>query len=150
GKSHPDTQAFGITMARWGFLVLVYDPHGEGERGISMRDHRRTEMLLVGLCQESVPIYESKCAFEYLRTRPDVDPDRIGITGESGGGFNTWLMAGLEPRVAVAVPVVGTSDFQEQVQSCRTNDFYLAREHCHFIPGLFRFANNHEFLALAA
>jgi dienelactone hydrolase len=150
GKSHPDTQAFAITMARWGFLVLVYDPHGEGERGISQRDHRRTELLLAGLSQQAVPTFESRCALEYLLTRPDVDPGRIGITGESGGGYNSWIMAALEPRIAVAVPVVGTSEFLEQVQVVRRSDFYLGREHCHYVAGLFRFANNHEYLAMAA
>jgi cephalosporin-C deacetylase-like acetyl esterase len=150
GKAHPDTQAFAITMARWGFVVLIYDPHGEGERGISMRDHRRTELLLAGLSQQAVPVFESRCALEYLLSRKDVDPQRIGITGESGGGFNSWIMTALEPRIAVSVPVVGTSEFFEQTQICRTTDFYLANEHCHFIAGLFRFANNHEFLALAA
>jgi dienelactone hydrolase len=150
GKSHPDTQAFCITMARWGFVVLVYDPHGEGERGISQRDHRRTELLLAGLSQQAIPVFESRCALEYLLSRKDVDPGRVGITGESGGGYNTWIMTALEPKIAAAVPVVGTSEFFEQVQVCRTTDFYLAREHCHFVAGLFRFANNHEYLAMAA
>jgi dienelactone hydrolase len=150
GKAHPDSQSFAINMARWGFVVLIYDPHGEGERGISMRDHRRTELLLAGLSQQAVPVFESRCAFEYLLSRKDVDPQRIGITGESGGGFNSWIMTALEPRIAVSVPVVGTSEFYEQTQICRTTDFYLANEHCHFIAGLFQFANNHEFLALAA
>lgn len=150
GKSHADTQAFGITMARWGFIVLVYDPHGEGERGISMRDHRRTELLLAGVSQQAIPMFESRCALEYLLSRKDVDAERIGITGESGGGYNSWIMGALEPRIRVAVPVVGTSEFLEQVQVCRGTDFYLAREHCHFIPGLLRFANNHEYVTLAA
>jgi dienelactone hydrolase len=149
GKSHPDTQSFGISMARWGFVVLVYDPHGEGERGISMRDHRRTELLLAGLSQQAIPTFESRCALEYLLSRPDVDPQRVGITGESGGGYNSWIMTALDQRIAAAVPVVGTSEFFEQVQVCRGSDFYLAREHCHFIAGLFRFANNHEYVALA-
>lgn len=150
GKSHPDTQAFAITMARWGFIVLVYDPHGEGERGISQRDHRRTELLLAGLSQQAVPTFESLCALAYLLARPDVDTERVGITGESGGGYNSWIMAALEPRLAVAVPVVGTSEFLEQVQVVRRWDFYMGREHCHFVAGLFRFANNHEYLAMAA
>jgi dienelactone hydrolase len=150
GKSHPDTQAFAITMARWGFLVLVYDPHGEGERGISQRDHRRTELLLAGLSQQAVPTFESRCALEYLLARPDVDAARVGITGESGGGYNSWILTALEPRIAVAVPVVGTSEFLEQVQVVRRSDFYLAREHCHYVAGLWRFANNHEYLAMAA
>jgi cephalosporin-C deacetylase-like acetyl esterase len=149
-KATPDIQAFCITMARWGFIVLVYEPHGQGERGISFREHRRTELLLAGMCQQSIPWFESRCALEYLLSRPDVDPKRIGMTGESGGGYNTWITTALEPRIAVAVPVVGTSEFFEQIQVCRGNDFYLAREHCHFVPGLLRFANNHEYLALAA
>jgi dienelactone hydrolase len=150
GKSHPDTQAFGITMARWGFIVLVYDPHGEGERGVSMRDHRRTELLLAGLSQQAVPTFESKCALEYLLARKDVDPARIGMTGESGGGYNTWVLTSLEPRIAVAVPVVGTAEFLEQVQAVRPTDYYLGREHCHYVAGLLRFANNHEYVAMVA
>src|SRR5207302_1504622 len=114
------------------------------------RDHRRTELLLAGLSQQAIPTFESLCAFEYLLSRPDVDPERIGITGESGGGYNSWIMAALEPRLAVSVPVVGTSEFFEQLQVCRSTDFYLAREHCHFVAGLFRFANNHEYLAMGA
>jgi cephalosporin-C deacetylase-like acetyl esterase len=149
-KATPDIQSFCITMARWGFIVLVYEPHGQGERGISFREHRRTEVLLAGMCQQSVPWFESRCALECLLSRPDVDPQRIGMTGESGGGYNTWITTALEPRIAVAVPVVGTSEFFEQIQVCRSNDFYLAREHCHFVPGLLRFANNHEYVALAA
>jgi cephalosporin-C deacetylase-like acetyl esterase len=149
-KATPDIQSFCITMARWGFVVLVYEPHGQGERGISFREHRRTELLLAGMCQQSIPWFESRCAMEYLLSRPDVDPQRIGMTGESGGGYNTWITTALEPRIAVAVPVVGTSEFFEQIQVCRGNDFYLAREHCHFVPGLLRFANNHEYVALAA
>jgi dipeptidyl aminopeptidase/acylaminoacyl peptidase len=47
-KARPDFQAFSINMARFGFVVLTWDPFGQGERGISSRDHRRTETLLVG------------------------------------------------------------------------------------------------------
>ena len=41
-KACPDFQAFCITMARLGFVVLTFDPFGQGERGVSARDHRRT------------------------------------------------------------------------------------------------------------
>ena len=47
-KARPDFQAFCINMARLGFVVLSFDPFGQGERGVSSRDHRRTEALLVG------------------------------------------------------------------------------------------------------
>ncbi|MGP0070256.1 MAG: alpha/beta hydrolase family protein [Isosphaeraceae bacterium] len=149
-KTRPDFQAFCINMARLGFVVLSFDPFGQGERGVSSRDHRRTEALLVGIAQQGIAEYETRCALEYLLSRKEVDPRRIGITGASGGGYNTWITAALDDRIAAAVPVVGTSDFGEQIHVCRPLDWYQAAEHCHFVPGLIRYANNHELLAMAA
>lgn len=149
-KTRPDFQAFCATMARRGFVVLTYDPFGQGERGISWRDHRRTELLLAGVAQQAIVDFESSCALEILRSRSDVDPDRIGITGASGGGYNSWIMAALDPRIAVSVPVVGTSEFYEQLSVVRERDWYDAKEHCHFVPALLRYANNHEFAAMIA
>jgi dienelactone hydrolase len=137
-------------MARLGFVVLTWDPFGQGERGVSSRDHRRVESLLVGVAQQGIAEYETQCALRYLLSRPDVDPQRIGITGASGGGYNTWITAALDDRIAAAVPVVGTSEFYEQIQVTRALDWYHASEHCHFVPGLIRYANNHELLAMAS
>ena len=137
-------------MARLGFVVLSFDPFGQGERGVSSRDHRRTEALLVGVAQQGIAEYETRCALEYLLSRREVDPRRVGITGASGGGYNTWITAALDDRIAAAVPVVGTSEFAEQIHVCRPLDWYHAAEHCHFVPGLIRYANNHELLAMAA
>ena len=78
------------------------------------------------------------------------DPQRVGITGASGGGYNTWITAAIDDRIAAAVPVVGTSEFGEQIHVCRPRDWYQRAEHCHFVPGLIRYANNHEMLAMAA
>jgi dienelactone hydrolase len=149
-KARPDFQAFCINMARLGFVVLSFDPFGQGERGVSSRDHRRTEALLVGVAQQGFAEYETRCALEYLLARPEVDPKRVGMTGASGGGYNTWITTALDDRIAAAVPVVGTSEFAEQIAVCRPLDWYHAAEHCHFVPGLIRYANNHEFLAMAA
>lgn len=149
-KTRPDFQAFCINAARLGFVVLSFDPFGQGERGVSTRDHRRTELLLVGIAQQGLAEFETQCALDYLLSRPEVDKDRIGMTGASGGGYNTWITAALDDRIRVLVPVVGTSDFYRQLHHTRGNDWYRAQEHCHFIPGLLRFANNHEFVAMAA
>jgi len=149
-KTRPDFQAFCINMARLGFVVLTFDPFGQGERGISTRDHRRVESLLVGVAQQGIAEYESQCALAYLLSRKEVDPQRIGMTGASGGGYNTWITSALDDRIKVAVPVVGTSDFYEQIAVTRPLDWYHAAEHCHFVPGLIRYANNHEFAAMVA
>src|SRR3954447_6538997 len=149
-KARPDFQAFCINLARLGFVVLSFDPFGQGERGVSSRDHRRTEALLVGVAQQGFAAYETRCALEYLLARPEVDPKRVGMTGASGGGYNTWITAALDDRVAAAAPVGGTSGLAEQIRACRPLDWYHAAEHCHFVPGLIRYANNHELLAMAA
>lgn len=149
-KTKTDFQAFCVTMALRGFVVLAYDPIGQGERGISLRDHRRTELLPGGVAQQAVVAYETLCALELLLAHPEVDAARVGMTGASGGGFNSWIVPALDPRIAVTVPVVGTSEFAEQIAAVRERDWYDAKEHCHFVPGLLRFANNHELLALVA
>lgn len=149
-KTRQEFQAFAISMVRRGFAVLTYDPFGQGERGISVRDHRRTELLAVGVAQQAIVAYESLCALEVLLARPEVDPARVGMTGASGGGFNSWIVPALEPRIGVTVPVVGTADFVEQSHAVRAGDWFGAKEHCHFIPRLFRYANNHELLACVA
>jgi dienelactone hydrolase len=149
-KARPNFQTFCINMARLGFVVLSFDPFGQGERGVSWRDHRRTSALLVGVSQQGFAVFETRCAIEYLLSRKEVDPRRIGITGASGGGYNSWMVAALDDRVTTAVPVVGTSDFLEQIQVCRPLDWYKAKEHCHFVADLIRYANNHELLAAIA
>ncbi|MCL4783285.1 MAG: prolyl oligopeptidase family serine peptidase, partial [Bryobacterales bacterium] len=149
-KTRPDFQIFCINMARLGFVVLTFDPFGQGERGQSSRDHRRTESLLAGVSQQGIAEYETRCALEVLLSRKEVDPERIGITGASGGGYNSWITAALDDRIKVAVPVVGTSEFLEQIEAVRPLDWYRGNEHCHFVPGLLRYANNQEFLAMAA
>lgn len=149
-KTLPDHQAFAIHMARSGFAVFSFDPFGQGERGVSTRDHRRVSSLLVGISQQGFAEYETQCALEYLLARPEVDPSRIGMTGASGGGYNTWITASLDDRIRVAVPVVGTSQFALQIRFSRRVDWYNAAEHCHFVPALITFADNHELLAMAA
>ena len=149
-KTKPDFQAFCINMVRLGAIVMTFDPFGQGERGVSNRDHRRTEMLLAGVSQQGIAEHETQYALNYLFSRKEVDTKRVGFTGASGGGYNTWITAALDDRIAVAAPVVGTSDFFEQISVCRPLDWYNANEHCHFVPGLIRYANNHELLAMIA
>lgn len=148
-KSRPDFQAFCINMAKFGFIVLNFETIGQGERGLSSRDHRRTEGLLAGVSQQGYAVYDTQVALEYLLTRPEVDPKRIGMTGASGGGFNTWMNAALDDRISVAVPVVGTCNFHEQAMVRIPRDWDPS-DHCHYVPGLFRYANNHELLTMSA
>ena len=49
---------------------------------------------------------------DYLQSRPDVDAKRIGLSGISKGGIETYLAAAVDPRIAAAVPFIGVQDFQ--------------------------------------
>src|SRR6185369_5788589 len=54
-------------------------------------------------------------ALDYLCTRPEVDTNRFGITGRSGGGAYSWTTAALDDRVKVAAPIAGITDLQNHV-----------------------------------
>jgi hypothetical protein len=54
-------------------------------------------------------------ALDYLETRPEVDKDRFGVTGRSGGGAYSWWIAAIDDRIKAAVPVAGITDLQNHV-----------------------------------
>jgi hypothetical protein len=54
-------------------------------------------------------------ALDYLETRKEVDANRIGVTGRSGGGAYSWWIAAIDERIKVAVPVAGITDLQNHV-----------------------------------
>jgi hypothetical protein len=59
-KARPDFQAFCINMAKLGFIVLNFETFGQGERGISRRDHRRAEALPVGIAEQGYAVYDTQ------------------------------------------------------------------------------------------
>jgi hypothetical protein len=54
-------------------------------------------------------------ALDYLQTRKEVDANRFGVTGRSGGGINSWWISALDDRIKAAVPVAGITDLQNHV-----------------------------------
>jgi dienelactone hydrolase len=120
-------QLLSSNLARKGFVVLAYDPVGQGER--QQAYEKRTGRSLIGgateqhflngaaaiLVGQSVAryfIHDGMRAIDYLVTRPDVDPERIGTTGCSGGGTQTTYIAALDPRVKVAAVACYMNSFQ--------------------------------------
>ncbi len=150
GKSHRDAQIFSASMARMGFVVFVFDPIGQGERYASDEDYRITQALLVGLSQPGIAEYEVRCALEYLSSRPEVDPRKIGMTGADGGGFMTWITAALDDRIAAAAIADDTEDFGDIIHRMRQTDWDKAEDQRQLIPGILQYANNHELLAMFA
>ena len=120
-------QLLSSNLARKGFVVLAYDPVGQGER--QQAYDKRTGRSLIGgpteqhfsngaaavLLGQSVAryfIYDGMRAIDYLVSRPEVDPERIGATGCSGGGTQTTYIAALDPRVKVAAVACYMNSFQ--------------------------------------
>jgi dienelactone hydrolase len=123
----PAGQLLSSNLARKGFVVLAYDPVGQGERQQAY-DKRMGRSLIGGateqhfsngaaaiLLGQSVAryfIHDGMRAIDYLVSRPEVDPERIGATGCSGGGTQTTYIAALDPRVKVAAVACYMNSFQ--------------------------------------
>jgi cephalosporin-C deacetylase-like acetyl esterase len=70
-----------------------------------------------GYTPAGVECWNGVRAIDYLLTRPEVDPDKVGVTGISGGGAATFWIAAADDRVKVAVPVSGMSDLESYVKN---------------------------------
>ena len=117
-KQDPVVQSRCIGLARLGFFVLVVDAFGAGERGIGKAlgeyhgEMTATTLWPSGLALAGLQVYENMRAVDYLQSRPEVDPDRIGVTGASGGGNQSMYVGAIDERIGCVVPVcsVGTYD----------------------------------------
>lgn len=112
-------QALAQRLVSRGYVVISWDPVGQGERS-QFWDAKQKKSRYNLICAEHAvmgnlaylagtnlarwEVWDGIRAVDYLLTRPEVDPDRINITGTSGGGTQTALIAALDPRIKVAVP----------------------------------------------
>ncbi len=112
-------QALCQRLAKRGYFVICWDPVGQGERSQfwDAKNHKSRYNLicaehavmgnlayLAGTNLARWEIWDGIRAVDYLLTRPEVDPDRINITGTSGGGFQAAHIAAIDPRIKVAAP----------------------------------------------
>jgi dienelactone hydrolase len=108
GKSRPEEQIRCINLAKRGVLNLHPEFIEMGE--LSGRDnaHSRTSYLdAVGIRGVSVFYLALSRALDVLQSHPRADGNRIGMSGLSGGGWQTTLLSALDERVSVIVPVAG-------------------------------------------
>lgn len=124
GKAYASYQHFFQNLARQGFVVLTYDPWGQGERfqypdaatGKSRfgatGEHTQAgrPMILMGDGVARYLAWDGIRALDYLITRPEADPERIGCAGHSGGGTMTEYLSALEPRIRVAAAIEGNTE----------------------------------------
>lgn len=113
-------QDHGMWFASNGYICLIIDTLQLGE--VAGKHHgtynlNRWWWQGRGYTPAGVECWNGIRAIDYLVTRPDVDAERIGVTGISGGGASTIWIAAADDRVKVAVPVSGMSDLTSYVSN---------------------------------
>ena len=118
-KAYPVYQKVCLALVRAGFAVLAVDPLGQGERmgyvnpktgkldvewGIYEHSHAGLQCTLAGFNIARYFIFDAIRSLDYLCTRPEIDPDRIGVTGNSGGGTQTSYLMMVDERIKAAIP----------------------------------------------
>lgn len=131
GKADETYQAFAQSLARMGYVVLIFDPIGQGERvqylddklnakrgvGVPEHLHGGNQQFLVGEFFGSWRAWDGIRSLDYLLSRPEVDPRHVGITGNSGGGTMTTWLSGLEQRWTMSAPGCFVTTFRRNLEN---------------------------------
>lgn len=135
-KTADYNQRFGAMFASHGMAALVFDPIGQGERSQILLDDGQvafggttTEHLLLGIGSTLVGkntatyrVWDAMRAIDYLVSRPEIDPEKIGYTGCSGGGTLTSYVMALDKRVACAAPACYLTTFKKLIETIGPQD----------------------------
>lgn len=132
GKAYPAYQEFCVHLAQSGFVALIWDPIGQGERvqlwdterdepvvGVGSREHSALgrPCYLLGINFMQYRVWDSIRAVDYLESRPDVDGERIAMAGNSGGGMETLQFAGFDDRIKAAAPMCAVASFRAKTDA---------------------------------
>jgi len=147
-RRDPVVQARCLGLVKLGFFVLCIDAFGAGERHPTPGKGTYHGALLgaslwpAGQTLLGMQVYDNRRAVDYLLTRPEVDGDRLGVTGASGGGNQTMYAGALDERFAAVVPVCSVGNYQAYLQAACCV--------CEVLPGALRFTEEGDVLGLVA
>jgi len=131
-----------ISFARQGYMAITYSMAGYNESAMQLKHEEEPNTLdneeMWGMNELSLNIWNGMRAIDLMTSLPDADPNRIAITGASGGGSQTLVMAAMDDRITVSAPV------------CMMAFIYQGGGACQNSPGLRISASNVEFSAMAA
>ena len=145
GKNYDLYRTAQLDLVRRGFVVLAYDPVGQGERRLPGNSHPVSyAAMLVGRTNLHYMLWDSIRALDYLVTRSDVDPKRIAIAGNSGGGLNTMYAMPLEPRFAAGAAFCCPCSYEAWIRDGGNHCV------CNHLPGICRHIEQFQFVGLCA
>lgn len=149
-----------LNLVKKGFIVFAFDPVGQGERleylhaesgksrvGLPTREHDMpgVQAFIAGSSQGRYMMWDGIRAIDYLIGRPEVDPNRIGMAGRSGGGTQTAMIGALDDRVLAAAPEGYITDFTRLLQTLGPADAEQT-----LFNGIARGLDEPDFLAVRA
>jgi len=122
-KASEAYQTMGALLALNGIAALVFDPIDQGERsqmpsalpalwGTTAHTMIGVGSILLGRNTAGFEIWDGIRAIDYLQSRPEIDPERIGCTGNSGGGTQTSYLMALDSRIKAAAPSCYITGFE--------------------------------------
>jgi dienelactone hydrolase len=156
GKAAETYQSFAQGLARLGFVCLIFDAIGQGERrqyvsskfeigaGVPEHQYAGNQQILVGGFFGAWRAWDGIRALDYLLTREEVDPRHIGITGNSGGGTMTTWLCGVERRWTMAAPSCFVTTFRRNLENelpadaeqCPPRALALGLDHSDFLAAM--------------
>jgi dienelactone hydrolase len=147
-RRDPVVQARCLGLVKLGFFVLAVDAFGAGERfttpgrGTYHGALYGSTIWPTGQTLLGMQVYDNRRAVDYLRSRPEADGERLGITGASGGGNQSMYAGSLDERFRAVVPVCSVGTYQSYL--------HAACCVCEVLPGGLRMAEEGDVLALVA
>ena len=135
-KTADYNQRFGIMMAKTGMAALCFDPIGQGERSQILNSEGQNQLsgtttehflvgvgsILVGRSTARYRVWDAMRSIDYLASRPEIDAQRIGMTGCSGGGTLTSFTMALDDRVKCAAPSCYLTTFRHLIETIGPQD----------------------------
>lgn len=117
GREYMASPSYATDLTRHGYAVLCIDHWAFGERRGRIESSIFKQMLWEGRVLWGMMVYDSLKAIDYLLTRDDVDPNRIGTLGMSMGSTMAWWLAALDERVRACVDLCCLTDFHALIET---------------------------------
>ncbi|MDD4869674.1 MAG: acetylxylan esterase [Kiritimatiellae bacterium] len=135
GKGAETYQRASILLAKNGLAALCYDPISQGERAQILNAKEKAAFgcttehtmagigsILLGRNTARYRIWDGMRGIDYLQSRPDIDPKRIGCTGNSGGGTLTSYLMALDERIICAAPACYLTSWRRLLEKAGPQD----------------------------